>query len=376
MNRRDSLEQILWSQIDNLATTLRPNTIANYRQTVRHFLRYLHKSHPHVRKPSQLRRDPHILGFLRILHRQQPQLKNGSRSMYLIKLRRLLNDLAERCHSPALEGLLTRDDLPPKDIYLPKPLSPPDDNLLDRFLRAQDDLIANALLLMRATGIRIGECRSLTTDCLYPVGPDQWTLKIPLGKLHTERWLPLDNDTHALITRLLALRPASPSAPNANLLLITRKGRPLRYDRMRKALAHAASQAGCRAHVTPHKLRHSFATEMIRAGVSLPALMCLLGHKSIRMTLSYVQVTPNDLHQQYRQARQNIASKYLLPKLPVTPNAPNTGSSGIVALRNSIAAAQHLLAHFRLQLNEAAARNKLARLANRLAKISAQLAEF
>jgi len=104
--------------------------------------------------------------------------------------------------------------------------------------------------------------------------------------------------------------------------------------------------------------------------------MCLLGHKSIRMTLSYVQVTPNDLHQQYRQARQNIASKYLLPKLPVTPNAPNTGSSGIVALRNSIAAAQHLLAHFRLQLNEAAARNKLARLANRLAKISAQLAEF
>ena len=376
MNRRDSLEQILWSQIDNLATTLRPNTIANYRQTVRHFLRYLHQSHPHVRKPSQLRRDPHILGFLRILHRQQPQLKNGSRSMYLIKLRRLLNDLAERCHSPALEGLLTRDDLPPKDIYLPKPLSPPDDNLLDRFLRAQDDLIANALLLMRATGIRIGECRSLTTDCLYPVGPDQWTLKIPLGKLHTERWLPLDNDTHALITRLLALRPASPSAPNANLLLITRKGRPLRYDRMRKALAHAASQAGCRAHVTPHKLRHSFATEMIRAGVSLPALMCLLGHKSIRMTLSYVQVTPNDLHQQYRQARQNIASKYLLPKLPVTPNAPNTGSSGIVALRNSIAAAQHLLAHFRLQLNEAAARNKLARLANRLAKISAQLAEF
>ena len=376
MNRRDSLEQILWSQIDNLATTLRPNTIANYRQTVRHFLRYLHKSHPHVRKPSQLRRDPHILGFLRILHRQQPQLKNGSRSMYLIKLRRLLNDLAERCHSPALEGLLTRDDLPPKDIYLPKPLSPPDDNLLDRFLRAQDDLIANALLLMRATGIRIGECRSLTTDCLYPVGPDQWTLKIPLGKLHTERWLPLDNDTHALITRLLALRPASPSAPNANLLLITRKGRPLRYDRMRKALAHAASQAGCRAHVTPHKLRHSFATEMIRAGVSLPALMCLLGHKSIRMTLSYVQVTPNDLHQQYRQARQNIASKYLLPKLPVTPNAPNTGSSGIVTLRNSIAAAQHLLAHFRLQLNEAAARNKLARLANRLAKISAQLAEF
>ena len=74
MNRRHNLEQILLSQIDNLATTLRPNTIANYRQTLRHFLRYLHAIYPQVRKLSQLRRDPHILGFLRTLHQQQPPL--------------------------------------------------------------------------------------------------------------------------------------------------------------------------------------------------------------------------------------------------------------------------------------------------------------
>jgi hypothetical protein len=48
-------------------------------------------------------------------------------------------------------------------------------------------------------------------------------------------------------------------------------------------------RAGCAAHVTPHRLRHSFATEMLRLGVSLPALMQLLGHKDIRMTLRYVQ---------------------------------------------------------------------------------------
>ncbi len=48
MNRRDTLQQILSSQIDNLATTLQPNTIANYRQTLRHFLRYLQTFHPQV----------------------------------------------------------------------------------------------------------------------------------------------------------------------------------------------------------------------------------------------------------------------------------------------------------------------------------------
>src|SRR5215831_7801876 len=51
---------------------------------------------------------------------------------------------------------------------------------------------------------------------------------------------------------------------------------------LQSALAHAAKRAGCSTHVTPHRLRHSFATEMLRLGVSLPALMKLLGHKDIR----------------------------------------------------------------------------------------------
>jgi site-specific recombinase XerD len=376
MNRRDTLQQILSSQIDNLATTLQSNTIANYRQTLRHFLRYLQTFHPQVHKPSQLRRDPHILGFLRTLHQQQPPLKNGSRCMYLIKLRRLLNLLAERCSCPALQGLVVRDDLPPKDVYLPKPLSIPDDHLLDRYLHAQDDLVANALLLLRATGIRIGECRNLTADCLYPVGPGQWTLKIPLGKLHTERWLPVDDDTRAIIARLLALRPVPRSAKNSSFLLLGANGCRLRYETMRKTLAYAALQAGCSTDVTPHRLRHSYATEMIRAGVSLPAVMHLLGHKSIRMTLCYVQVTPNDLHQEYHQARRNITSKYLLAKLAVAQTVQIAGNSGMLRLRNALAATQHLLVHCRLQLSDPAARNKLARLANRLVKISTELARF
>ena len=56
---------------------------------------------------------------------------------------------------------------------------------------------------------------------------------------------------------------------------------------MRSTLANAAQRAGCSGRVVPHRLRHSFATEMLRLGVSLPALMQLLGHKDIRMTLRY-----------------------------------------------------------------------------------------
>jgi hypothetical protein len=57
-------------------------------------------------------------------------------------------------------------------------------------LRRTDDLAANALLLTRASGIRVGECLDLPLDCLQQVGPDQWALHVPLGKLHNERWFP------------------------------------------------------------------------------------------------------------------------------------------------------------------------------------------
>ena len=52
----------------------------------------------------------------------------------------------------------------------------------------------------------------------------------------------------------------------------------------------------------PHRFRHTFATDMIRAGVSLPALMQLMGHAQIDTTMVYVQLTSQDVYQQYARA--------------------------------------------------------------------------
>jgi site-specific recombinase XerD len=53
----------------------------------------------------------------------------------------------------------------------------------------------------------------------------------------------------------------------------------------------------------PHRFRHTFASDMVRAGVSLPALMQLMGHAQVQTTLVYVQVTPLEVYQQYEYAR-------------------------------------------------------------------------
>ena len=63
------------------------------------------------------------------------------------------------------------------------------------------------LLLLRATGMRIGECLQLTADSLRELGQNQWAIRVPLGKLHTERWVPVDDDTRRNFHAIQSLRP-------------------------------------------------------------------------------------------------------------------------------------------------------------------------
>jgi hypothetical protein len=77
-------------------------------------------------------------------------------------------------------------------------------------MRCTNDLLAYALLLTRATEIRIGECIHLPLDCLRQVGPEQWALHVPLGKLYTERLVPVDSAVRWIVARILTLRASAP----------------------------------------------------------------------------------------------------------------------------------------------------------------------
>ena len=370
--RQPSLGEIFQKHIQTLALTSRPGTVEQYQSAARRFLGYLRAAFPEVCQLSQLHRDPHLLGWFRWLCEQQPPLCNQTRILHLSRLRRLLNDLAARGH-PLLPDLIRHDDFPPQPRYLPKPLPLQEDQLLQQELRRTDDLPANALLLIRATGIRIGECISLPLDCQRQVGPDQWALHIPLGKLHTERLVPADPEVRRFVARILALRPlARPSylAKSQGLLLPRRGGRKALFKTLRSALTRAAQRAGCSTHVIPHRLRHSFATEMLRLGISLPALMQLLGHKDIRMTLRYVQVTQQDLQREYHKARQNAAQRHRLPTLSVPTGIIHADLPGIC---QALAAARHLLEMYRRQLRDEKANRKLQRLDRRLLAVASQL---
>lgn len=362
------LEQALRARVRLLATTLRPATVRQYEHTVRHFMQYLREAFPDVRRASDLRRDPHLLGWLEHLwmwrvRRSAKPLSNNTRGKHLICLRKLFGLLGDHAFPPR-PGLLWSEDIPRPDQTLPRPLAPEDDARLQRELGRRNDLLANALLLTRLTGMRIGETVDLSGDCLHHLGGDQWALHVPVGKLHNERWTPVDEQVRSIVARLRFLATLPPAA-SPEFLLPRPKGPGVLCAQLRTALSETAAGAGISAHIVPHQLRHTYATTMLRAGVSLPALMKLLGHRTANMTLRYVEITQNDLQHEFHLARQN--PRHLLP-LPASAAAPDPDLADLPTVLQRLSATIRLLDLFRQQ-NGPDQNKPLQLLARRLLRI-------
>jgi len=106
---------------------------------------------------------------------------------------RIREELAWTKGVPLLTRLVRSDDIPSPDRPLPRPLTAEQDQLIQQELLRRDDVHSNALLLLRHTGMRIGECLDLPPDCLRRIDQDQWAIHVPLGKLRTERLVPVDS---------------------------------------------------------------------------------------------------------------------------------------------------------------------------------------
>jgi site-specific recombinase XerD len=361
------LTQFFRPAAESVTTSLGDASVTSYRGTVRHFLAYLGAQYPEVHSLHQLRRDPHILGWLALLRSQNPPLATITRANYVIYLRRMLEEVAWTQQLPALTHLLGRDDVPRKEHHLPRPLTPEQDQLIQQELLRRNDLLSNVLLLLRHTGMRIGECVDLSVDCLRTLGPNQWAIHVPLGKLKTERWVPVDSLVCQLVDRIRSLRPLT--APNAGCLLLPRpRGRYMLIRRLRSALQDVVAVAGITARIVPHQFRHTYGTEMLRAGVSFAAVMKLLGHKSPHMTLQYLEITQQDLQREFHLARSH--PRHLAPSRTVSSGPPPRAD--LASLIDSLKAAQQVLEMFRRTLAEESARHLLDRLANRLTKILAE----
>jgi site-specific recombinase XerD len=371
------LEKAFQARVRLMATVLRPATVRQYEHTVRLFMAYLRTQYPDIRSANQLRRDPHILGWLEHLWMRRVSFTGlpwcaVTRAAHVIRLRRIFDLMADHALPPR-PGLLLSQDIPRGDQVLPRPLTPEDDaRLLTELRRDRSDFRASALLLTRLTGLRIGETADLAADCLRHLSGDQWALHVPIGKLHTERWTPLDEEVRSVVARLQYLRTLPPVGP-PEFLLPRPKGKQVLCTELRAILNEAAARAGIKAHIVPHQMRHTYATTLLRAGVSLPALMKLLGHRTANMTLRYVEITQQDLQREFHRVREN--PRHIVP-LPASAPASHSVAADAPTVIERLTAAVRVLDLFGQQNPSSDSRaitlllRRLVRIRSRFAKIA------
>ena len=299
--------------LERLQGTLARSSVQGTASELAHFGRYLARSHPDLGSLALLDRRQHIEPYLNevgaaLNHRSGSPIAASTAKSRVQSLGRFFDAMAEWGWPEAPPGrLVFSRDVPRLPHPLPRYLPPDEERALLTALESSPNrLYADALLLMRATGLRIGELVDLELDCVHEV-PDQgaW-LKVPLGKLLTERMVPIDDETVDLIDRVVANR--SPGRPlrhprTAKLVefLLTHQGRRISACTLRDELHRAAAAAGI-TDVVPHQLRHTYATALVNAGCSLQALMALLGHVSAEMSLRYGRLFDATVREEYERA--------------------------------------------------------------------------
>lgn len=293
--------------------TCQPKTVTGVATRLAHFGQFLGEVDPELASLSNLDRRRHIEPYLNSLpttisSKNGQPITRADQARRVLAVSNFLSDIAEWGWEEApARRLVFRADVPRLPRPLPRYLPVDADRRLSEALEVSPfRLAADALLLQRACGLRIGELLDLELDCVHEIWGNGAWLKVPLGKLDRERMVPLDDETLALIDRIVATRSDGRPLPHPRTgrpaqFLFTHHGRRLGQQALRRELDRAAEEAGL-GHVTSHQLRHTFATAMVNAGVSLQSLMALLGHVSAEMSLRYGRLFDTTVRAEYERA--------------------------------------------------------------------------
>ncbi len=338
---RPAVRAPMIAYLERKRATCQRHTVSAIATRLRHFGEFLARADPGLESLALLDRRRHIEPYLTALtEATRPGsgelITVADRSRRVLAVTCFLTDITEWGWPDAPpRKLMFRDDNPRLPQVLPRYLPADADRRLTAQLRDQpgNELAACALRLQRACGLRIGELLDLELDCVHELpGHGSW-LKIPLGKLDTERMVPLDGEIVQLIDHITAIRSHGRPLPHPRYrrkaqFLFTHHGRRLSQNAVRAELNRAAQAAGL-GHITSHQLRHTYATALVNAGVSLQSLMALLGHASAEMSLRYGRLFDATVKAEYeraldlarQQARTPPAGRITLPLADITGGA-------------------------------------------------------
>ena len=259
------------------------NTLEGYQRDLRKFKQYCTRQN--IQDPKALNTQT-IQDFLEFLRQQALSPTSTARCMAAIRgFFRFLNT------EKGLPDVLAQIPRSPKQwLKLPKTLSEAEvTNLLELTVREGPEELRDRAMteLLYATGLRVSE--------LINVDMAQVNLEVgyvlATGKRDKQRIVPMGETARKKIERYCQeARPVLLKQNNSSALFITRRGKPMTRQSFWTILRRRALRAGINKRISPHMLRHSFATHLLDHGADLRAVQMMLGHADISTTQIYTHV--------------------------------------------------------------------------------------
>jgi integrase/recombinase XerD len=287
---------------------LAANTLAAYRRDLERYLRWLAAAgvaDPALADPDQL---VAYLGALRsgaagVAYRAS-SVARGLASVrgfhrFLVAEELAGSDPSRRLGSPKVPATLPKPLTVDEVARLLDVVGADAAGLPDRLARARASRDHALLELLYAAGLRVSEATAVDIDEL---DLDDATVRV-LGKGGRERLVPVGRSARAALRAWLdGGRPALARAGSGPALFLNTRGGRITRQGAWKLLRHHADRVGLADKVSPHVLRHSFATHLLAGGADIRSVQELLGHASLATTQVYTRVSPEHLRAVYDRA--------------------------------------------------------------------------
>lgn len=281
---------------------LSQNTITAYLRDLEQYRLYLEKNYE-ITKIQKIERK-HIEGFLKSLNKKDLSTKSLSRKLTAIKgfhqflliENEIDNNIAYDIESPKVEKTL------------PQVLSVSEVVKIIEAVKGTDPLsIRNQALLelIYGSGLRVSELLDLKTADIHLL---EGYVRV-LGKGNKEREVPLGELSIQALRLYLTKSRNQLTISSIDYLFLNQDGQRLSRQGFFKILRKIAKSAGIDRDVSPHTLRHSFATHLLEAGVDLRTLQELLGHEDIQTTQIYTHISQKHLKDVYLNTHPRAKEK-------------------------------------------------------------------
>lgn len=290
-----TLDDFLDMFFDHLSADrgLSENTVAAYRRDLLRFADFLEEKK--ITSPGKVTCE--VVEFMERLSREGLSPRSRARSLSAVRgfFRFLLTEGVLE-HNPAQDV-----DFPGMSRALPKVLPESD---VERLLKSPspDDAFGmrdKAMLeIIYATGVRVTELVGLG---LGDVNLDAGFIKVR-GKGEKERFVPMGRAAQDAVANYITHgRPALMRGEKSRYLFLTRLGRPMTRVWFWEKVKNYAKKAGITRHISPHVLRHSFATHLLNHGADLRSIQMLLGHSDLSTTEIYTHIHQERLREIHRR---------------------------------------------------------------------------